>query len=60
MEANAVLDQYKRMRINQYGGDSNRDAVADEQVRAAAAYARAARAAGYVGSNGRTKPPHIA
>lgn len=59
MEANQALDQYKRLRINRYSADLNRDAISAEYTQAAAAYAKAARIAGYVGSNGRTKVPHI-
>jgi hypothetical protein len=47
------LDKYKEDRI----GD--RDEIVDENASAITAYRRICRAEGYIGTNGRTRPPHL-
>jgi len=52
-KSNERLDKYLEDRV----GD--RDVIVDEQTAAVQNYRRIARAHGYIGSNGRTKCPHL-
>ncbi|HQW07195.1 MAG TPA: hypothetical protein PLN12_15025 [Flavobacteriales bacterium] len=53
VKADQRLEKYKQDRV----GD--RDQFVDEHSNALQAYRRQCRSEGYIGSNGRTQPPHL-